>query len=80
MGGLEAQDGEAEAVQRCKSERSSCAKVRLTRCVRGAGTGIGAGVGKYFQVSGLGRREPDSGVQVRVQVRDLNFTPTRTCT
>ncbi len=28
-----------------------------------------------FQVSGLGRREPGSGVQVRVQVQDLNFAP-----
>jgi hypothetical protein len=28
-----------------------------------------------FQVTGLGRREPGSGVQVRVQVRVLNFTP-----
>ncbi len=31
------------------------------------------GVGSYFQVSGLGRREPDSGIQVRVQVQDLIF-------
>ena len=30
---------------------------------------------KYFQVSGLGRREPGSGIQVRVQVQDLNFIP-----
>ncbi len=29
----------------------------------------------YFRVSGLGRREPGSGVQVRVQVQDLNFAP-----
>jgi hypothetical protein len=29
--------------------------------------------GKTFQVSGLGRREPGSGVRVRVQVQDLNF-------
>ena len=28
-----------------------------------------------FQVSGLGSREPGSGVQVRVQVQDLNVTP-----
>ena len=28
-----------------------------------------------FQVSGLGRREPGSGVQVRVQVQGLNFAP-----
>jgi hypothetical protein len=33
-----------------------------------------------FQVSGLGRREPGSGVQVRVQVQDLNIARTRTCT
>ena len=33
------------------------------------------GGGYSFQVSGLGRREPGSGVQVRVQVQDLNFTP-----
>ncbi len=26
-----------------------------------------------FQVSGLGRREPGAGFQVRVQVQDLNF-------
>ena len=32
-------------------------------------------VGPKFQVSGLGRREPGSGVQVRVQVQDLNFIP-----
>ena len=32
-----------------------------------------AKVGPKFQVSGLGRREPGSGVQVRVQVQDLNF-------
>ena len=31
--------------------------------------------GNIFQVSGLGSREPGSGVQVRDQVRDLNFTP-----
>ncbi len=30
---------------------------------------------KTFQVSGLGRREPGSGVQVLVQDQDLNFTP-----
>ena len=30
---------------------------------------------KTFQVSGLGSREPGSGVQVRVQVQDLNVTP-----
>ena len=28
---------------------------------------------KPFQVSGLGRREPGTGFQVRVQVQDLNF-------
>ena len=46
------------------------------------GAGVGAGVGKHseFQVSGLSRREPGSGVQVRVQVQDLNFARTRTCT
>jgi hypothetical protein len=33
------------------------------------------GGGAYFQVSGLGRREPGSGVQVRVQVRDMHFNP-----
>ena len=33
-----------------------------------------------FQVSGLGSREPGSGVQVRVQVQDLNIARTRTCT
>ncbi len=27
----------------------------------------------YFQVSGLGGREPGTGYQVRVQVQDLNF-------
>ena len=42
--------------------------------------GAGVGVGKCFLVSGLGSREPGSGVQVRVQVRDLNFARTRTCT
>ena len=46
------------------------AKVNL-----GVGVGAGVGVGKCFLVSGLGRREPGSGVQVRVQVQDLNFTP-----
>ena len=29
----------------------------------------------HFQVTGLGRRVPGSGVQVRVQVQGLNFTP-----
>ena len=29
----------------------------------------------HFQVSGLSRRVPGSGVQVRVQVQDVNFTP-----
>ena len=28
----------------------------------------------HFRVSGLSRREPGSGVQVRVQVQDLNLT------
>jgi hypothetical protein len=28
-----------------------------------------------YQVSGLGNREPGSGVQVRVQVQGLNFVP-----
>ena len=46
----------------------------------GVGAGVGVGVGKCFLVSGLGSREPGSGVQVRVQVRDLNFARTRTCT
>ena len=32
------------------------------------------GWGYFSQVSGLGRRVPGSGVQVRVQVRVLNFT------
>ena len=31
-------------------------------------------LGMHFQVSGLGDREPGSGLQVRVQVQDLNFT------
>jgi len=31
------------------------------------------GWGKLFQVSGLSRREPGTGFQVRVQVQDLNF-------
>ena len=31
-----------------------------------------------FQVSGLGSREPGSGVQVRVQVQDLKIARTRT--
>ena len=30
-------------------------------------------LGAHFQVSGLGSREPGSGVQVRVQVQDLKF-------
>ncbi len=35
------------------------------------------GGGHSFRVSGLGRREPGSGVQVQVQVqvRDLNVSP-----
>jgi hypothetical protein len=33
------------------------------------------GWGHTFQVSGLGRRVPGSGVQVRVQVQDLKFVP-----
>ena len=33
------------------------------------------GWGHTFRVSGLGSRVPGSGVQVRVQVQDLNFTP-----
>jgi hypothetical protein len=32
------------------------------------------GWGIHFQVSGLGSRVPGSGLQVRVQVQDLNFT------
>ena len=46
----------------------------------------GGGWREYFRVSGLGNREPGSGVQVRVQVQGLNFVPhpylyliTRTC-
>jgi hypothetical protein len=31
------------------------------------------GWGAHFQVSGLGRREPGSGLQVRDQVQDLKF-------
>ena len=31
------------------------------------------GAAGNFQVSGLGRREPGSGVRVRVQVQELNF-------
>ena len=31
------------------------------------------GWGIHFQISGLGSRVPGSGVQVRVQVQDLNF-------
>jgi len=42
-------------------------------CKGEIGGRAGVGVGKYFQVSGLGNREPGSGVQVRVQVQDLNF-------
>jgi len=37
--------------------------------------GCKCGIQRTFRVTGLGRREPGSGVQVRVQVRDLNFTP-----
>jgi hypothetical protein len=37
-------------------------------------------LGAHFQVSGLGNREPGSGVQVRVQVQELNLPGTRTCT
>ena len=33
------------------------------------------GWGNLFQVSGLGSREPGSGLQVRVQVQDLNLPP-----
>ena len=29
--------------------------------------------GETFQVSGLGSREPGTGIQVRVQVQDLNY-------
>ena len=32
-------------------------------------------LGLSFQVSGLGRREPGTGVRVRVQVQGLNFVP-----
>jgi|688.fasta_scaffold284573_2 hypothetical protein len=39
---------------------------------------VGGGI--YFLVSGLGGREPGTGVRVRVQVRDLNLPGTRTCT
>ena len=35
---------------------------------------------RTFRVSGLGSREPGSGVQVRVQVQDLNIARTCTCT
>jgi hypothetical protein len=46
-------------------------------CKLGVGVGVGAGVGKHseFQVSGLGRREPGAGTQVRVQAQDLSFAP-----
>ena len=54
----------------CKS-----AKVNLR-----VGVGKGVRAGKHFQVTGLSRREPGSGVQVRVQVQDLNLPGTRTCT
>ena len=36
--------------------------------------------GIHFQVSGLGSQVPGTGPQVRVQVQDLNFARTRTCT
>ncbi len=38
------------------------------------------GWGRNYQVTGLSRREPGAGAQVRVQVQDLNFARTRTCT
>ena len=43
----------------------------LCKCAK---VNLGVAVGKYFQVTGLSRREPGSGVQVRVQVQDLNST------
>ena len=48
-------------MQRCKSERSSCAKVQKWEAEI------------HLQVSGLGNLEPGTGLQVRVQVRDLNL-------
>ena len=52
---------------------------RVQKCKGGCklGVGVGVGVGKQseFRVSGLGRREPGAGTQVRVQVQDLSFAP-----
>ena len=44
---------------------------------RAAAWWLAVGVGKQseFRVSGLGRREPGAGTQVRVQVQDLSFAP-----
>ena len=47
--------------------------VGLSAINRGSLEPVAEGI--HFQVSGLSRREPGSGVQVRVQVQDLNFTP-----
>ena len=58
----------AKTVQRCNSGFAACKSAKV-RCK----FWVGVGVGEHFRVSGLGRREPGSGVQVRVQVQDLNF-------
>ena len=59
-------------MQRCKcggaAFKSAKAGLKL-------GVGLEIGVGKHseFQVSGLSRREPGAGTQVRVQVQDPSF-------
>ena len=72
--GGRARERRADAVQRCKCGGAACKSAKVG-CKLGVGVGAGVGVGQSFQVSGLSRREPGSGVQVRVQVQDLNFTP-----
>ena len=47
----------------------------MVDCLKGEPEAGGLAEQKIFQVTGLGRREPGSGVRVRVQVQDLNFAP-----
>ena len=64
--------GQPEAVQRCNCGGAACKSAKV-----GCKLGVGAGVGKHsgLRASGLGRREPGAGTQVRVQVQDLSFAP-----
>ena len=56
-----------ETVQRCNCGGAACKSAKVSEGVEGETFGD--------RVTGLSRREPGSGVLVRVQVQDLNFAP-----